>query len=338
MNNKKKYHPSMREKMKKLLTLFIIIVLIFVGVGVYYAKDLGVGYKYYEIKDITQTIEIGVTQQEDIISVAIDEYLNELEKEGYYVASHQLNMEILYKQAIIHKVQINDEELKSNIIKGLDVDAFLTKVKIKNDDTDYYFKSETEAKEFINRLNKYIEQDYELESVIDNIKLITAEDKLNEKEQSVIEQKERQEQQEKQRLAKVTSRGGTSRRQNNGSSSTAPLKSYSYISSPYGMRNGRMHTGTDFAAATGTPIYAWKSGTVTQASWNGGYGNFIEIKHSDGTVSRYAHLSKYAISSGQEVHKGQVIGYVGSTGNSTGPHLHFELKINGNFVNPMNYL
>ena len=334
MNNKKKYHPSMREKMKKLLTLFIIIVLIFVGVGVYYAKDLGVGYKYYEIKDITQTIEIGVTQQEDIISVAIDEYLNELEKEGYYVASHQLNMEILYKQAIIHKVQINDEELKSNIIKGLDVDAFLTKVKIKDDDTDYYFKSETEAKKFIDRLNKYIEQDYELESVIDNVKLITAEDKLNEKEQFVIEQ----EQQEKQRLAKVTSRGGTSRRQNNESASTAPLKSYSYISSPYGMRNGRMHTGTDFAAATGTPIYAWKSGTVMQASWNGGYGNFIEIKHSDGTVSRYAHLSKYAISSGQEVHKGQVIGYVGSTGNSTGPHLHFELKINGNFVNPMNYL
>lgn len=334
MNNKKKYHPSMKEKMKKLLTLFIIIVLIFVGVGVYYAKDLGVGYKYYEIKDITQTIEIGVTQQEDIISVAIDEYLNELEKEGYYVASHQLNMEILYKQAIIHKVQINDEELKSNIVKGLDVDAFLTKVKIKDDDTDYYFKSETEAKKFIDRLNKYIEQDYELESVIDNVKLITAEDKLNEKEQFVIEQ----EQQEKQRLAKVTSRGGTSRRQNNESASTAPLKSYSYISSPYGMRNGRMHTGTDFAAATGTPIYAWKSGTVMQASWNGGYGNFIEIKHSDGTVSRYAHLSKYAISSGQEVHKGQVIGYVGSTGNSTGPHLHFELKINGNFVNPMNYL
>lgn len=336
MNNKKKYHPSMREKMKKLLTLFIIIVLIFVGVGIYYAKDLDVGYKYYEIKDITQTIEIGVTQQEDIISVAIDEYLNELEQKGYYIASHQLNMEILYKQAIIHKAQINDEELKNNIIKGLDVDVFLTKVKIKNDETDYYFKSETEAKEFINRLNKYIEQDYELESVIDSTKLVTAESKLNEKEQSIIEQKEKQEQQKKQRTT-VTSRGGTGRK-DSGNASTAPLKSYSYISSPYGMRNGRMHTGTDFAAATGTPIYAWKSGTVTQASWNGGYGNFIEIKHSDGTVSRYAHLSKYAISSGQEVYKGQVIGYVGSTGNSTGPHLHFEIKINGNFVNPMNYL
>lgn len=336
MNNKKKYHPSMREKMKKLLTLFIIIVLIFVGVGIYYAKDLGVGYKYYEIKDITQTIEIGVTQQEGIISVAIDEYLNELEQKGYYIASHQLNMEILHKQAIIHKAQINDEELKNNIIKGLDVDAFLTKVKIKNDETDYYFKSETEAKEFMDRLNKYIEQDYELESVIDSIKLVTAESKLNEKEQSIIEQKEKQEQQKKQKTT-VTSRGGTGRK-DSGNASTAPLKSYSYISSPYGMRNGRMHTGTDFAATTGTPIYAWKSGTVTQASWNGGYGNFIEIKHSDGTVSRYAHLSKYAISSGQEVYKGQVIGYVGSTGNSTGPHLHFEIKINGNFVNPMNYL
>lgn len=74
------------------------------------------------------------------------------------------------------------------------------------------------------------------------------------------------------------------------------------------------------------------------AEWNGDYGNFIEIKHNDGTISRYAHLSGYACSQGQTIEAGQTIGYVGSTGNSTGPHLHFEIKVNGSFVNPLNYL
>lgn len=104
------------------------------------------------------------------------------------------------------------------------------------------------------------------------------------------------------------------------------------------MRNGRMHTGVDFAASSGTKIFAWKTGTVSVANWNGDYGNFIEIKHNDGTISRYAHLSGYACSKGQTVEAGQTIGYVGSTGNSTGPHLHFEIKVNGSFVNPLNYL
>ena len=99
-----------------------------------------------------------------------------------------------------------------------------------------------------------------------------------------------------------------------------------------------MHTGVDFAAAGGTHIYAWKSGTVTFTGWSGGYGNFIIIQHNNGTVSRYAHCSGYAVSAGQTVSKGQTIGYVGTTGNSTGNHLHFEIQVNGSFVNPLNYL
>ena len=99
-----------------------------------------------------------------------------------------------------------------------------------------------------------------------------------------------------------------------------------------------MHTGVDFAAYSGTKIYSWKSGKVTFAGWSGGYGNFIEVSHDDGTISRYAHCSKLNVSLGQIVKKGQTIGYVGSTGNSTGPHLHFEIKVNGNFVNPLSYL
>ncbi|HIR74365.1 TPA: M23 family metallopeptidase, partial [Candidatus Ventrenecus avicola] len=137
---------------------------------------------------------------------------------------------------------------------------------------------------------------------------------------------------------KVTSRGGQTRRQQSSYSSGAPLATYSYISSYYGMRNGKMHTGVDFAAPAGTKIYAWKAGKVIQASWSGSYGNFIVIQHNDGTISRYAHCSGYACSKGDVVSKGQVIGYVGTTGNSTGNHLHLEIKVNGSFVNPLNYL
>ena len=137
------------------------------------------------------------------------------------------------------------------------------------------------------------------------------------------------------RVASVTSRSGINRKSNSG---ILPIVSYSYISSYYRSASRPSHTGVDFAATKGTSILAYKSGTVTRASWNGNYGMCIEIQHSNGEKTRYAHCSGYNVSVGQTVSQGQVIGYVGSTGNSTGPHLHFEIMINGSFVNPLNYI
>ena len=90
----------------------------------------------------------------------------------------------------------------------------------------------------------------------------------------------------------------------------------------------------------GTNIVAAESGTVILASygWNGGYGNYIIINHGNGVTTRYAHASQLYVSVGQTVSKGQVIAAVGTTGNSTGPHLHFEVRINGSHRNPLNYL
>ena len=98
----------------------------------------------------------------------------------------------------------------------------------------------------------------------------------------------------------------------------------------------RGHTGVDYRANVGTPIYAAASGVVIQTStgWSGGYGNEIVLSHGGGVATRYAHLNRIAVSSGQTVSQGQVIGYSGNTGRSTGPHLHFEKMINGRFVNP----
>ena len=115
------------------------------------------------------------------------------------------------------------------------------------------------------------------------------------------------------------------------------------ISSPFGYRihpiyhTQKMHTGVDINVAYGTPVYAADGGTVILSGWNGGYGNCIVINHGNGLTTLYGHMSSLVASSGQSVSKGQVIGYVGSTGASTGPHLHWEVMVNGQRVNPLNY-
>jgi len=123
-----------------------------------------------------------------------------------------------------------------------------------------------------------------------------------------------------------------------------PLKSYT-ITSAFGMRKHpvlgyeRMHNGVDMAAPAGTPIYAAKSGKVTTASYQaGGAGNYVSINHGDGFSSIYMHMTRYIVSKGQYVQAGQVIGYVGSTGISTGNHLHFGISYKGEYVNPMRYI
>ena len=106
------------------------------------------------------------------------------------------------------------------------------------------------------------------------------------------------------------------------------------------MGDGRGHKGVDFAAPYATPIYAAASGTVTDAAggWNSGYGNAVVIENDDGNICRYAHMSWYVVNIGDEVEQGQLIGYVGSTGLSTGNHLHFEVICNGIYRNPLNYI
>lgn len=123
-----------------------------------------------------------------------------------------------------------------------------------------------------------------------------------------------------------------------------PCPSSSRITSPYGYRVlfgvRDFHTGVDIGATTGSNIVAAESGTVILANygWNGGYGNYIILSHGNGITTRYAHASQLYVTAGQTVSKGQVIAAVGTTGNSTGPHLHFEVRVNGSHTNPLNYL
>ncbi len=108
--------------------------------------------------------------------------------------------------------------------------------------------------------------------------------------------------------------------------------------SSFGWRWGRMHEGVDIGASTGTPIYAADGGTVVTAGWNGGYGLCVDIDHGNGVMTRYGHCSSIYVSVGEQVFQGQNIAAVGSTGWSTGPHLHFEIRIDGVAYNPLDFL
>jgi murein DD-endopeptidase MepM/ murein hydrolase activator NlpD len=110
------------------------------------------------------------------------------------------------------------------------------------------------------------------------------------------------------------------------------------ITSPFGWRWGRMHTGIDIGVPYGTPIHAAASGTVIYCGWEEGYGNFVVIDHGGNLATAYAHQSQIAVACGQQVQQGDVIGYVGCTGHCFGPHLHFEVRIDGNPVDPLGYL
>ena len=110
------------------------------------------------------------------------------------------------------------------------------------------------------------------------------------------------------------------------------------VVSGFGMRWGRMHEGIDVTASTGTPVRAAAAGTIIHAGWLGGYGNLVVVDHGNGLATAYAHASAILVVVGQQVGQGEMVSLVGSTGNSSGPHLHFEVRVNGVAVDPLLYL
>ena len=172
-------------------------------------------------------------------------------------------------------------------------------------------------------LEKYTQNEEEVNTQEVEIAKTDVQEKVDE----VIEQKEEQE-----RIDAMPDVNGIKL-------ATAPITGT--ITSRYGVsssiRSSR-HTGLDIAAAKGTPIKVVSDGTVTFAKYNGSYGNLVKVDHGNGVETWYAHTSKMYVKVGEQVKAGDVIAAVGSTGNSTGPHLHFEIRINGEHVNPQLYL
>ena len=175
------------------------------------------------------------------------------------------------------------------------------------------------------------------------------EEERRRQEEEIRRQEEENRRQEEENNGGSEEEGGGESGGSSGSSSSSsgwlyPLPYRVAVTSAYGYRvhpvtgAWSFHTGVDLGAAEGTPIYATRSGTVTTATYSDVYGNYVTINHGDGYSSLYGHMTHYVVSAGEYVSQGEVIGYVGSTGWSTGPHLHFTIYYNGSTVNPMDYI
>ena len=230
-----------------------------------------------------------------------------------------------------------------------------------------------EADELLAELNEdkraldAIEADWEAEEAklsaeiaaaeVEYTKALKAEEEARRKAEEERKRKEEEEKKKQEEANKKPGNGGSNNGgsngggSNNGGGSGAVAGeswrrpcSWIKLTSPYGYRihptlgTRKFHNGVDLANNQGTPIYAARSGKVTVATYGSTYGYYVTINHGDGYSSLYAHMTHYTVSKGQTVKKGDLIGYMGSTGRSTGPHLHFSIFYNGSSVNPMNYI
>ncbi len=261
---------------------------------------------------------------------SIGEFLSLMDDIGDIMKSDK-ELEDAYRQAV--------EDLKAAKKEYEDAQA---EMKTKKADlvvlNDQLEQEISEAAAVVNAIQKDINANAE---VLNQIQAQNAEleSKINAKVQELNAQAQAQ--------AQASSGGGNSAPSGGGASGTGSLiwpSTSTYITSVQGPRTHpvtgqyKNHGGTDIGASYGSPIYAADSGTIATVGYDAnGYGNYVMINHGNGMQTLYAHMSSVAVSQGQSVSKGQTIGYVGSTGLSTGAHLHYELYVNGARVNPQNY-
>lgn len=205
---------------------------------------------------------------------------------------------------------------------------------------------EVRQKESEAQLQTLLDKGIEYEKYIEEqeLKAEALENQIDEKE-GILDEIEKEEYEKWLASQKPANGNGSQTGSNNVNGTTwiVPIN-YTYFSSPFGYRvhpiggDWRHHNGVDLSAPSGTPIYAARSGKVYYRGWWGTGGNTIMINHQDGYISRYLHMESFAVADGEWVAQGQVIGYCGTTGGSTGPHLHYEMQLNGSYVNPAEYI
>ena len=326
------------EKMKKLfiylrgsvkIISLIVAALIIIALAIYFI--------YKPIYSVTLNGEfIGYTQDKGALQEKINEYMKN--GEGEHVEFVQIDNMPEYKMCLLKKdIVTNDDEIFEKV-KATGVTYYKYYAIVEDDEEKEYVASFEDAEEIIDTLKEKNSTNKENLNIIEKYETSCAEftevdDAVEELYVAPVVKK----------TAVATAQAGYATA--NTSSTVVPLgisltKPVSgTISSRYGTRWGSVHKGLDIAAPAGTPVVAAASGTVTQAGWNsGGYGYLVVISHGNGVETYYAHNSSVAVSKGQSVSAGQVISYVGSTGQSTGNHLHFEIRVNGQTQNPQNYL
>ena len=281
--------------------------------------------------------ELGYVQNKEAFEESLKE--NAI-VEGKNVDNVVLKTNPEYELKLVDRtLDTNEEELVSEIKEDVVVTYKYYEIAVANQTVETVNTKE-EAEELVKQLKeneldnvdlsiieKYTEEAEKIEATSLEIAKSTIEEKVEKKAKEVQKQKD-----EQARLEKMPSINGIKL-------AVQPISGV--ITSRYGVSSRlrkSTHTGLDIAASTGTPIKVIADGTVTCASYQGSYGKLVKIDHGNGLETWYGHTSKMYVSVGQKVTAGDVIALVGSTGNSTGPHLHLEIRINGEHVNPQNYL
>lgn len=263
------------------------------------------------------------------------QYYNKIEKQRW---EDDIQINRYYEnEPVFEKVYVKTKHVNSfnNYIlieQQFTEEYIIYSVKV-NSENKFYVKTRKEAEVLKEEIKKEVKESTTIE--IEEIKtkdksLINDNESLIKTKAEVIKMN-----------VKVTSRGGSARLSNQKyiwpTTSTTITSKYGYRTHPIS-GNYSLHTGLDIGVASGSPIFAVKSGEVILAGWNGSYGYQVKIQHSNGLITTYAHNSKVLVKKGDKVTQGQIIARSGSTGNSTGPHLHIEFILNGKFQNPLNYL
>lgn len=290
---------------------------------------------------------IGYTDNKSKLQTQINDYIENGEEEN--TAFVQVDSLPEYNICLLKKDVNSDDNAIFDKIKSEGVTYYRYYAILDNQEEKIYVSTFSEAEEIVNELkekkssnmeNITISEKYEIESK----EMTSKEDAVAKlyvepKKVTVASNKSSN-------IANKTSSGTVNTAQNISSTKVSLGVSLAkpvsgIISSRFGVRSSirsSAHTGLDIATSTGTPITAAASGTVTFSGWKGSYGYLLVITHSNGVQTYYGHCSKLYASAGQSVSQGQTIAAVGSTGNSTGPHLHFEIRVNGVSYNPQNYL
>ena len=284
--------------------------------------------------------EVGYIESKTELENNVKQTINENNEN---VDSVKITIEPEYELKLVNRtIETNEEEVASAITKDMIVTYKYYEIALNESVIDTVSTIE-DAEELINEIKENKQEELEQNNInltvtekyteekVETSTIEIARVNLNSKVDTAIEE-EKARKEEEERIKNMPDVNGIKL-------ATAPITGT--ITSRYGVsssiRSSR-HTGLDIAATKGTPIKVVADGTVTFARYNGSYGYLVKVNHGNGVETWYAHTSKMYVTVGQEVKAGDVIALVGSTGNSTGPHLHFEIRINGEHVNPQNYL
>lgn len=283
--------------------------------------------KYKPVYKVSISGEVvGYVQSKEQFNNAIEEMLNEKEAEN--VAFITIDEMPEYELKLLSDTEQTNEQEILNQIKASTTTTYLTYAIVLNGENKAYVNTMEEAENVVEEIKQEFEGKLELNIGIEKIYTEDLEG-LGQREVEVAKTSLDSELEEQIKIKESTVNGVL----------LASKPVTGIISSRYGdtESRGSGHGGLDIAAPSGTPIYACGAGTVTQAGWYGGYGNLVIIDHGNGVQTYYGHCSKLYVSKGDVVSSGEKIAAVGSTGDSTGPHLHLEIRINGTRINPQKY-